>query len=106
MEFKDLVTKAKTVKGLYEELNKRRGKKSWNYSVMMQGLVTDIGELNELIIAKAGYRKVNNIEKKIAHELSDCLWSIIVIADELNIDLESEFFKTIQDLEKRIKNSQ
>jgi NTP pyrophosphatase (non-canonical NTP hydrolase) len=39
----------------------------------------------------------------LAHELADCLWSIIVIADEAGVDLEKAFFETMKEIELRKK---
>lgn len=54
-------------------------------------------------MAKEGLRHMENIDEKLGHELADCLWSILVIADKYDINLENEFLKTMDDLEKRIK---
>ncbi len=104
MEFKILVQKAKEIKAAYAELNKKKGEKNWGFAQYAQGLVGDIGALMKLIMAKEGFRTYDDIDKKLAHELADCLWSIIVLADELSIDLESEFLNTMEELQKRISN--
>jgi NTP pyrophosphatase (non-canonical NTP hydrolase) len=45
---------------------------------------------------------MDDIDTKLAHELSDCLWSVLVLASKYNIDLETEFLKTMDELDKRI----
>ena len=42
------------------------------------------------------------MDEKIKHELSDCLWAVMMIADELDIDLENEFVKNMDQLKNRI----
>jgi NTP pyrophosphatase (non-canonical NTP hydrolase) len=42
-------------------------------------------------MAQKGVRTVIDADQKLAHELSDCLWSIIVLSQLYNIDLESAF---------------
>ena len=86
MEFRILVQKAREIKAAYAELNKKKGEKNWGVAQYTQGLVGDIGDLMKLVMAKEGFRTYNNVDKKLAHELADCLWSIIVLADELSID--------------------
>jgi NTP pyrophosphatase (non-canonical NTP hydrolase) len=39
----------------------------------------------------------------VAHELSDCLWSIIVLAEKYDIDLEAAFIKTMNELDNRLE---
>lgn len=62
----------------------------------------DVGDLVKLIMAKNGYRQKEDIDEKIAHELGDCLWSIIVIAKELDINLEDKFLENMESLENKI----
>jgi len=68
-----------------------------------QGFMGDAGDLMKLVMAKYGLRTIEDIDKKLAHELSDCLWSILIIADELGIDIEKEFGKNMDELERHIE---
>jgi NTP pyrophosphatase (non-canonical NTP hydrolase) len=70
-----------------------------------QGLVGDVGDLMKLIMSKEGIRYIENSDEKIKHELSDCLWSIIVLADKFDVNLEESFMLNMNSLEKRIKNN-
>ena len=45
---------------------------------------------------------MDDVDAKLAHELSDCLWSVLVLADKYGIDLATEFNKTMDELEARI----
>jgi NTP pyrophosphatase (non-canonical NTP hydrolase) len=65
----------------------------------MQRFVGDVGDLAKLIMASRGNRALDNVDAKLGHEIADCLWSLIVIAQELGIDLEGEFLKTMDDLD-------
>ena len=53
-------------------------------------------------MAKHGLREMDDVDAKLAHELSDCLWSVLVLADKYGIDLQQEFLKTMETLDKRI----
>lgn len=105
MDFKKIIEKARQIRRLYNKLNHQENYKSWGVSEYTQGLVGDVGDLVKLIMAKKGLRFVNdNIDEKIKHELSDCLLSILIIADELKIDMEKEFINTVEQLEEKIGN--
>ena len=106
MEFRALAQKAREIKVAYAKLNKKKGEKNWGIAEYAQGFVGDVGDLMKLVMAKEGFRSYNDVDKKLAHELADCLWSIIVLADELSIDLESEFLNTMEKLQKRIYSEQ
>lgn len=103
-DFATLNTKAIQVRDHYNELQQQDGQKTWTVSERMSGFVGDVGALSKLIMAKQGLRRApENIDAELAHEVADCLWSIMVIADELGIDLETEFTKTMDELHERIE---
>ncbi|MFA5270304.1 MAG: nucleotide pyrophosphohydrolase [Patescibacteria group bacterium] len=105
MEFQELINRAKLVRDKYTELEIKQCGKRWGALERTEGFVADSGGLMKLVMAKAGLRKIHNVDDvdaKLSHELADCLWSILVIADELGIDLEKEFGKAMDALEERI----
>lgn len=102
MEFQELIKKAKEVKELYRRTNDNDGHKRWELAEYFQGLVGDVGDLSKLIMAKDNFRKADELDQKLKHELVDCLWSIMVIVDELNIDLEKEFLEGMDQLKKKL----
>jgi NTP pyrophosphatase (non-canonical NTP hydrolase) len=102
MEFKKLLNRAIAVRNKYTKLELKTVGRAWGASEHTQGFMADAGELMKLVMAKNGLRNIDDIDVKLSHELSDCLWSILIIADELGIDIEKEFSKNMDDLEKNI----
>lgn len=103
-QFSDLSQKAVAIRDHYNELQKSDGNKLWNAQDRMAGFVGDVGDLSKLIMVKHGLRRgPEDIDEALAHELSDCLWSIMVIADELGIDLEKAFTMWIDQMHARIE---
>lgn len=104
MQFQDIIKRARVIKKAYEELNRRERNKVWGASEYAQGLVGDVGDLMKLIMAKKGFRfsKEENINTALKHELADCLWALLTVADELGIDLEKEFVAMLGKLEHKI----
>lgn len=98
MEFNELLKKAKEIKEKYREINPKR----WGVAEYTQGFVGDVGDLAKLVMAKNEFRTIEHLDEKLAHELSDCLWSLLVIADELGVDLEREFMKQMDVLKERV----
>lgn len=101
MEFQKLKETALQIKALYAEHNKSTGQQKWDLAAYTQGFVGDVGDLAKLVMAKQNLRRIEDVDAKIAHELADCLWSTIAIADELNINLETVFLKTMEELRSR-----
>lgn len=95
--------RAAEVRAKYDELNARRGV-AWQEHDLMAGFVGDVGDLSKIIMAKRGLRQMENVDERLAHELADCLWSVLVLADKFDVDLATEFQKTMNELEKRIDN--
>lgn len=104
-ELKDLQKRAQEIAQKYSELNSRQGHDVWGPKDRAMGLVTDVGELMELVMAKENMRHVDDVDAKLRHELADCLWSILVLAKHYDVDLEKEFLATMDHLEKRIANA-
>lgn len=103
MEFSKIIERAKEVRALYAELEIKKYGKPWTSSQIAQGFVGDVGDLMKLVMSKEGIRDIDNVNEKIKHEISDCLWSIIILADKFNVDLENSFINNMDLLEKRIK---
>ncbi len=103
MPLKDLSKRAMAVRRLYAEKEKQMYGKSWTREEIMLGFVGDVGDLSKLLQAKEGIRKIENADQKLGHELSDCLWSLLILAEEYDIDLETEFLKTMEKLEIKLK---
>ncbi len=103
MTFDEISQRAVAVRAKYDELNAKRGV-TWNEQNLMSGFVGDVGDLSKIIMAKHGLRGMDDVDAKLAHELSDCLWSVLVLADKYKIDLATEFNKTMDGLDQRIEN--
>lgn len=86
----------------YAELQKSQGKEPWARHDVVRAFVGDVGDLLKLTMAEDGVREIENSSTKIAHELSDCLWAIIVIANKYGVDLEESFLNTMDELDRRI----
>lgn len=103
MDIKELSDRTIKIKGLYAVLNRTEGNKTWGLNEYAQGLVGDVGDLVKLVMAKKGFRfAATDTDKKLARELADCLWSLFILADELDIDLEKEYLKMLKQLEDKV----
>lgn len=101
-EFSELIKRAKHIRQYYAEFKTNRHGRSWTREEVMLGFMGDVGDLAKLILANEGVRKIDEAEDKLAHELADCLWSVIVLADLYNVDLEEAFVDTMQELEDKL----
>ena len=103
MEFGQLVQRALAVRAQYAQLEQERYGTAWTNEEVAMGFVGDVGDLVKLVMAQNGRRNIPQAGDKLAHELADCLWSVIVLAHVHQIDLEQSFVQTMDGLEVHIR---
>lgn len=91
MEFAALSQRALEIRTRFGELERARAGRPWTREEVMQGFVGDIGDLMKLVMAEQGLREIGDHDRKLAHELADCLWSVLVLARLYDVDLEKAF---------------
>lgn len=106
MEFKDLVRRAKAIREMYASLEQRTYGRAWTHEEIALGFVGDVGDLVKLVMAQEGVRQIPDARSRLAHELADCLWSVLVLSDVYGIDLEEAFLDTMDNLERQITTQQ
>lgn len=102
MNFNELQQSALQLNDLYEQLSIKLHGRAWTTEELALGFVGDIGDLAKLIQANAGIRHIDDCKARLAHELSDCLWSVLVLANNCGIDLEAEFSKNMKGLMEHV----
>lgn len=101
MELAQLSARAMQIREGFARSEQRRVGRTWTREEIAQGFVVDVGDLTKLVMAKAGARRVaGDVDAQLAHELSDCLWSVLVLAQLYGVDLEKEFLRTMDELER------
>jgi NTP pyrophosphatase (non-canonical NTP hydrolase) len=105
MEFQKIIDRAMHIRGLYEEHEKQQYGSAWTSEEVALGFVGDVGDLAKLVMAENGTRNIANSREKLEHELSDCLWSVIVLSRLHDINLESSFMSTMDELEEHLSTN-
>jgi NTP pyrophosphatase (non-canonical NTP hydrolase) len=101
MELAEMQERAPVVRRLYAAEESRRYGRNWNDEELMLGFlgdVGDVGDLAKLVQGKAGVRPRDDLDEALAHELADCLWSVLSLADAYDVDREASFANTMQEL--------
>jgi NTP pyrophosphatase (non-canonical NTP hydrolase) len=68
----------------------------------MLGFLGDVGDLAKLVQGKEGVRPRTDLDEAFEHELADCLWSVMVLADAYDVDLEAAFLRTMSELREQL----
>jgi NTP pyrophosphatase (non-canonical NTP hydrolase) len=104
MELSELTERAMQIRQCFAAHEHSRTGRTWTREEIMQGFVVDVGDLMKLVMAKAGARRLEgNLDEKLAHELSDCLWSVLVLAKLYEVDLTRKFLKTMGEIEGKLQ---
>jgi len=102
MEFRKIIDRAIEIRKQYEVKEKQLYGSAWTSEEIALGFVGDVGDLAKLIVAENGKRNIPDSKAKLEHELADCLWSVIVLAHQHGVDLETSFINTMNELEKHL----
>jgi NTP pyrophosphatase (non-canonical NTP hydrolase) len=103
VNLQQLQQRALAVRASYATLEERRYGRQWTREELAAGFVGDVGDLMKLVLAQAGVRDIPDAKAKFAHELADCLWSLLVLAYHYDVDLEQSFLGTMTELESHIE---
>lgn len=104
MTFDEAIEKSRKIRKMYDVLEERKYGKKWDRRDLVLGFVNDVGGLVKTSMMLDGTREANPDSKHLfSKELSDCLWSIIILADKYEIDLKESFLENMQLLEQRLE---
>jgi len=99
MDIEQLSQRAMEIRQRFAEFEEAKFRRAWTKEEIMQGFVVDVGDLMRLVMAKSGIRHVDDQDRKLAHELSDCLWCVLVLAKMYEIDIGRAFTQTMDELD-------
>jgi NTP pyrophosphatase (non-canonical NTP hydrolase) len=105
MELSQLTERAMQIRQAFARHEQHRTGRVWSREEIMQGFVGDVGDLMKIVMAKNGARPMADVDRKLAHELADCLWSVLVLARLYNVDLEQAFLSTMTEIEDKLARS-
>ena len=102
MDFQKMQERARQVRARYAEVEASTYGRSWTVEEVMLGFLGDVGDLAKLVQGKAGVRPRADLDEALAHELADCLWSVLTLADAYDVDLAAAFTSTMDELEESL----
>lgn len=99
MEFRLIQQRAMYLRQRYMAYEQQRYGRSWTPEEVALGFVGDVGDLCKLVQAVEGVRGIPDAKEKLGHELAGCLWSVLVLANLYDVDLEDAVQKMIAQCE-------
>ena len=80
-------SRLRAIRAYYRELEAAKYPRSWEALELLDGAKGDVGDLSKLETGRRGLRDGYSPDK-LAHEVVDCAWSLVVSADSNLIDPE------------------
>lgn len=102
MNLPEMTDRAMTLRKLFADAAHAKGGREWTREEVMQGFVGDVGDLMKLVMARNGMRDIGDVDRKLAHELADCLWSVLVLAKLYDVELEHAFSRMITEVSAKL----
>jgi NTP pyrophosphatase (non-canonical NTP hydrolase) len=105
MDLERLQERAVAIADLYDRHHLAAGRERWETRDLALGFVGDVGDLAKLVMAMDGRREIPDARIRLGHELADCLWSVLVLADRYGVDLAEEFARMTAGIEQHLGSS-
>ncbi len=84
------------VRALYEILEKRFNGRTWSLPELMLGFSNDVGHVGRLLLAHEGTWPIDGDHRaELARKLAESLWWVFVLADRLDLDIDTSFAQTM-----------
>jgi NTP pyrophosphatase (non-canonical NTP hydrolase) len=103
MELEQMRRRAAAVRAAYAVQERASYGRSWTTEEIALGFVGDVGDLAKLVQGKAGVRPRADLDEALAHELADCLWCVLTLADAYDVDLGSAFTAAMDGIEASLR---
>jgi NTP pyrophosphatase (non-canonical NTP hydrolase) len=71
-----------------------------------QGFAGDASNVVKILEAEQGKRSIANTKEKLEAHLAHCLWSVVVLAQKQDVDLETAFMEAMDRLENHLLETQ
>ncbi|MEM9606987.1 MAG: MazG nucleotide pyrophosphohydrolase domain-containing protein [Actinomycetota bacterium] len=98
----ELARRAADVREGFAEFERSTYGSEWSIQELLLGLVVDVGDLIGAVQRVEGRRPSSDgsaDRSALEHELADCLWVLLVVAQRYDVDLGAVFGRTMDQLE-------
>ena len=106
MEFQKIIHRALDLRRQYELKETELYGSPYTSLEIAQGFAGDVNNLTKLVMAEHGQREIANSKEKLEAQLAHCLWSLVVLAQMHNVNLENSFMEAMDRLENHLLETQ
>ena len=106
MEFQKIIYRALDLRRQYELKETELYGSPYSSVEIAQGFAGDVNNLAKLVMAEHGQREIANSKEKLEAQLAHSLWSVVVLAQMHNVNLENAFMEAMDRLENHLLETQ
>jgi len=106
MEFQKIVHRAMDLRKQYEKKETELYGSPYTSAEIAEGFAGDVKNLVKLVEAELGQREIANSKEKLDAQLAHCLWSVVVLSQIHQVDLENSFMEAMDRLENHLLETQ
>jgi len=106
MELQKIIHRAMDLRRQYEIKETSLYGSPYTSVEIAQGFAGDVNNLVKLVEADHGQRQIANSKEKLEAQLAHCLWSVVVLAQMHNVNLENSFMEAMDRLENHLLETQ
>ena len=105
MDIETMQARAVEVRSRFAAFETATYGQEWTTEDLVIGLMTDVGDLASLVSVLQGKRPSRHDDplSALGHEISDCMWVLLVLADRFDIDVASAFETTMDGISEWIE---
>jgi len=108
MTLSDLQACGLEIAAKYDELTHRPARRTWTRAETLMGFVGDVGDLAQLAMAadnvRSDFGTADETHDALAHELTGCLWAVLVLAACCEVDIEAAYVDMMDELDIRLSS--
>lgn len=96
--------RAVDVRRQFAEFERATYGQEWTSADLISGLMTDVGDLAAAVQRVEGIRPARQVAPidELRHEIGDCLWVLLVLADRFQVDVGHAFESAMSGIESWI----
>ena len=106
MDFQKITHRAMDLRKQYEKKEINLYGSPTTSLELAEGFAGDVNNLVKLVMAERGQREIANSKEKLDAQLAHCLWSVIVLAQVHQVDLENSYMEAMDRLENHLLETQ
>lgn len=103
IDFSKAVERSTKIRKLYHHLERQHHEKEWTVEEDALAFLTDAGLVGRLTMSQQGRWTTNgDTIPELEHNLGECMWWLIVLAERMDIDISEAFEKFLSKTEKKL----